>query len=53
MKMSYSYPGMRLAILTVHCDKVMKDNNASQVKRSINILVKPMNGIDKICLCVI
>ena len=32
MKISYSYPGMRLAIIHIHCVKVMKDNNTSQIK---------------------
>jgi hypothetical protein len=41
---------MRLAILALHFDKVTKDNKASQIKRSFNILVKSMNGINKICL---
>ena len=32
MKMSYSYPGIILAIFVVHNDKVMKDPYASQIK---------------------
>jgi len=29
--MSSSYPEMKLAMLVIHCDKVMKDNDASQI----------------------
>jgi len=31
MKISYAKSGMRLAILTVHCDKVTKEKKASQI----------------------
>jgi len=31
MKMSYSYPGITLAILVVHYDKVMKGLNSNQI----------------------
>lgn len=32
MKMSYSKPGMMLAMLDVHFDKVMKVRNTKQIK---------------------
>jgi hypothetical protein len=36
MKISYSYPGMRLAIFAVHYDKVMKMREARQIKTDDN-----------------
>jgi hypothetical protein len=32
-QVSYSKPGMMLAILVNHCVKVMKDNDTSQIKK--------------------
>ena len=36
MKMSYSYPGMKLAMLQIHSSKVMKVFNTKQIKSGIS-----------------
>ena len=38
MKMSYSYPGIRLAMFPVYCDKITKKLNKSQINNIGSII---------------